>query len=45
MRHDAVTHHLIDGPLKTVNGLHHYFEHRVQELPGLFRVTVGEQFH
>jgi hypothetical protein len=44
-RHDPIAHHLVDRPLVTVDGLNHAFEHRVEELPGLFGVAVGEQLH
>ena len=44
-RHDAVAHHLVDGALVAVDGLHHAFEHRVEELPRLLGIAVGQQFH
>ena len=44
-RHDAVAHHLVHGALVAVDSFHHAFEHRVEELPGLLRVAVGEQLH
>jgi hypothetical protein len=31
--------------LVAVNGLHHVLQHRVQYLPGLFGVAIGEQLH
>ena len=44
-RHDAVSHHLVDGAIVTVHCLHHALEHRIQQFPRLFRVAVREQFH
>ena len=44
-RHDPVAHHLVDGALVAVDGLHHPFEHRVEELARLLGVAVGEQLH
>ncbi len=44
-RHDPVAHHLVDGALVVVDGLHHALEHRIEELAGLFGVAVGEQLH
>jgi hypothetical protein len=38
-------HHLVHRALVAVDGLHHPFEHRVENLACLFRVTVGEQLH
>ncbi len=43
--HDAVTHHLVDGTLVAVNGLHHVLQHRVEQLARLLGVTVGQQLH
>jgi hypothetical protein len=43
--HDPVAHDLIDRPLEAVDGLHHAFEHRVEELARLLRVAIGEQLH
>ena len=43
--HDAVAHDLVDRPLVAVDGLHHPLEHRVEELPGLLGVAVGQQLH
>ena len=42
-RHDAVAHHLVDGALVTVDGLHHVLEDRVEELACLLGIAVGEQ--
>jgi hypothetical protein len=44
-RHDPVAHDLIDGPLVAVDGLHHELEDRIEELPCLLRVTVGQKLH
>jgi hypothetical protein len=44
-RHDAVAHDLVDGALVTVDGLHHVLDDRVEELPRLLRVAVGQQLH
>jgi hypothetical protein len=44
-RHDAITHDLIDGALAAVHGVHHAFEHRIQQRARLFRVAVGQQLH
>ena len=44
-RHDPIAHHLVDRALVVVNALHHPFEDRIQDLPGLLGVTVGEQLH
>jgi hypothetical protein len=44
-RHDAVAHDLVDGALVPVNGLHHAFEDRIEQLARLLGVAVGKQFH
>src|SRR5262245_50756554 len=44
-RHNAVTHDLVDGALIAMHRRHHAFEHGVEELPGLFGITVGQEFH
>ena len=44
-RHDPVAHHLVDGALVAVDGLHHVLEDRIKELPRLLGVAVGEQLH
>ncbi len=43
--HDAVAHHLVDGPLVAVDRFHHVFEHRVEELPGLLGIAIREELH
>ena len=44
-RHDPIAHHLIDRPLVAVDGLHHPFEHRIEDLPRLLGIAVGEELH
>jgi hypothetical protein len=44
-RHDPVAHHLVDRALVVMDGLHHSLKNRVHDLPCLFGVTIGEQFH
>ena len=44
-RHDAIAHDLVDGALVAVHGVHHAFEHGVEELPGLLGIAVGQQLH
>jgi hypothetical protein len=44
-RHDAVAHHLVDGPLVAVDGLHHVLEDWIKELSRLLGVPVGGQLH
>jgi hypothetical protein len=43
-RHDPVAHDLIHRTLVTVDGLHHPFEHRVEQLASLLGVAVGDEF-
>ena len=44
-RHDPVAHHLVHRALVAMHGLHHVFEHGVEELARLFRVAIREQLH
>ena len=44
-RHDAVAGDLVHGPFVPVNRLHHALEDRVEKLPGVLGVTVGQQLH
>ena len=44
-RHDAIAHDLVDRAFIAVHGVHHAFQRRVEELPGLLGVAVGEQLH
>jgi len=43
--HDAVAHDLVDRSLVAMDGLHHPFEHGVEELARLFGIAIGEQLH
>ena len=43
--HDPVAHHLIDGALVVMDGLHHAFEHGVEDPSRLFRISICEQLH
>ena len=43
--HDTITHDLVDGAFIAMHRLHHAFQHRVEELPGFFRIAVGQQLH
>ena len=43
--HNAVAHDLVHRALEVMHRLHQALEHRIEELAGLFRVAVGEQFH
>src|SRR4029450_5697354 len=44
-RHNAIAHDLVHGALIAVHGFHHALQDRIEELPGLLRVTVGQQLH
>jgi hypothetical protein len=44
-RHNPVAHHLVHRALVTMDGVHHSFKHGIEDLPRLFGITVGEQFH
>jgi hypothetical protein len=44
-RHDPVAHHLVDCALVAVHRFHHVLERRVEQLPRLFGIAVGEQLH
>jgi hypothetical protein len=44
-RHDAVTHHLVDRALITVDGLHHPLENRIEDRARLLGVPIGQQLH
>ena len=44
-RHDPVAHDLVHGALVAVDGLHHAFEHGVEELLRILGVAVGKQLH
>src|SRR5262249_17065865 len=44
-RHDPIAHDLVHGPLIAMDRRHHAFQDRIEELPSLLRVAVGEEFH
>jgi hypothetical protein len=44
-RHDPVAHHLVDGALVAVDGLHHPLQYRVEQLPSFLGIPVGEELH
>ena len=41
--HDAVAQDLVDRAFVAVHGVHHEVQHRIQDLPGLFRIEAGDQ--
>ena len=43
--HDTIAHDLIDRALIAMHGRHHALQDGVEELPGLLRVAIGQQFH
>jgi hypothetical protein len=43
--HDAVAHDLIDGALVAMDRVHHLLQHRIENCPGFFGITVGQEFH
>jgi hypothetical protein len=43
--HDAVAHNLVHRALVAMNCFHHVLEDRVEQLPRLFGVTIGQEFH
>ena len=43
--HDAITHHLVHRAFVLVDGRHHAVEHRIEQVPCLLGVTVGQEFH
>jgi hypothetical protein len=43
--HNPVAHDLVHRPLIAVHGGHHPLQHRVEELPRLLGVAVGQQLH
>jgi hypothetical protein len=43
--HDPVAHHLVHRALVAVDGVHHVFEERVEQLLRLLGIAVGEQLH
>src|SRR5260370_13395760 len=42
---NRVAHHLVDGTLVAVDGLHHAFQDGVEKLASLLGIAVGEQLH
>jgi hypothetical protein len=44
-RHYPVAHDLVDCALVAVDRLHHVFQHGVEQLLRLLRVTVGKELH
>ncbi len=44
-RHDAVAHHLVDGALVVMDGVHHQREDGIENLTRLFGIAVGKQLH
>ena len=44
-RHDPVAHHLVDGPLVAVDGIHHVRDDGVQELSRVLGIPIGEELH
>jgi hypothetical protein len=44
-RHDAVPQDLVDRALVAVHGSHQAFQDGIEELPGLLRITIGQEFH
>jgi len=44
-RHDPVPHDLVHRALVAVDGLHHAFEHWVEELARFFWIAIGQQLH
>jgi hypothetical protein len=43
--HDPIAHHLVHGALVAVHGLHHVFQHRIEELAPLLEIVVGQKLH
>jgi hypothetical protein len=43
--HNAIAHDLVDGAFIAMHGSHHALQHGIEELPRLFRVAIGEEFH
>jgi hypothetical protein len=43
-RHDAVAHHLVDGALEAVHGIHHVREHRVEEPARVLGIAINFLF-
>ena len=43
--HDAVAHDLVHRAFVAVHGRHQALQHRVEELPGLLGIALGQEFH
>ena len=43
--HDAVAQDLVHGTLVAMDRFHHLLEHAVQDVTGVFGITIGQQFH
>jgi hypothetical protein len=44
-RHNAIAHDLIDGPpLIAMDRRDHPFQHRIEQLPRVLRIAIGQQF-
>jgi hypothetical protein len=43
--HNAIAHHLVHRAFVPVHGIHHALQYRVEELPRLLRIAIGEEFH
>jgi hypothetical protein len=43
--HDPIAHDLVHGPFIAMDGCHQAFQHRIEELAGLLRITVSQDFH
>jgi hypothetical protein len=44
-RHDPVAHDLVHRPLVPVDGLHHPFQHGIEDVPGLLGIAIGQELH
>jgi hypothetical protein len=44
-RHDAIAHHLVDGALVAMDGLHHAFEDGIENFASFLGIAVSEQLH
>jgi hypothetical protein len=43
--HDPIAHDLVHGPFIPMYRRHQAFQHRIEQLAGLFRIAVGQEFH
>jgi hypothetical protein len=44
-RHDAIPHHLVDGSLVIMDGVHHELDDRIEYIARLFWIALGKQLH